>query len=73
MGICETCRFWHEHSYGNQARLGHGWCRRNAPSAVINPDLSGDHWPEAYWPATTPGDWCGEHQHRIPTHQEPAF
>ena len=58
MESCDNCRFWFRTGTPDH---GHGWCRRHAPTALINPDLS-DHWPEACWPATAPKDWCGDYQ-----------
>lgn len=64
---CATCRFWRD--LADEPGLGH--CRIRAPVAqVVMPD-DVPHPGIAWWPATHPSDWCGEHQPREVETEQP--
>ena len=55
-GRCIDCRFWEPN--GDE-----GLCHRHAPRPlVVHPPI--DENPEAYFPSTCGGDWCGEFQEK---------
>lgn len=52
-GHCANCKFWQKNTDA------WGECRRQAPQPCVT--LERHAQPSTLWPATGPGDWCGEY------------
>ena len=62
---CGTCRWWGGRISGRV--YDPGPCRRYPPQVMTNrPQPYSDQW--NVWPTMKPGDFCGEHQPKEPTH-----
>lgn len=60
-GCCGECDWWVKD--GDHAVLNGGWCRRYPPVGIEIEQDDGT-WPDARWPFTRDGDWCGEWKRR---------
>jgi len=61
--LCRTCKFWQEDSQS-------GWCRRNAPKAMIFNPVEEKRPMDTIWPRTKAEEWCGEWQPKVDVEAE---